>query len=370
MAKRIAKGLVASVLLIAVLVPAASALIGETPARWTFEFDDQGVWHATGEHVSFAWTLKPFEVYDYMVDGVLLIEEISFPADASDYMADGATLQVMMGDDLLASFEDNSNALIDLNCDGLLDASGAASSCDLEFPEGSEIVGPDRTQGAMSRFTAELPAKAGAIAPCVNIAIKGTTSIEGAMIMFVGDAHLRLLNAGETDPPEPDRWTFTFDDQGAWHATGQHVSFAWTLKPFEVYDLMVDGVMLIDELTFPADADDFMTEGATFKVMMGGQTFFSIQDNGVSNMRSHCVIGPNDSCHLEFPEGSEVMPMAAGKGQMSLFHVEYEGVAGGVVPCGTMGVRGEVSVDMSMVMFAGDLHLHYPVGQSMILVGL
>lgn len=370
MAKRIAKGLVACVLLIAVLVPAASALIGDTPTSWTFEFDDQGLWHATGDHVSFAWTLKPFEVYDYMVDGVLLIEEISFPADASDYMADGATLQVMMGDDdLLASFEDNPNANIDLNCEGRLDASGTPASCDLEFPEGSEIVGPDRTQGAVSRFTAELPAKEGTVAPCGIVAIKGTASVEGSMIMFMGDAHFRLLKAVEADPPEPSRWTLEFDDEGVWHATGEHVSFAWNLKPFEVYDLMLDGVMIIDELEFPADADDFMMEGATFKVMMGGQTIFSVQDNSVSNIQAQCIIGPTDSCHLEFPEGSEVMTMAAGKGMTSLFHVEYPEDAT-IRPCGTMGIRGDVTVDMAMVMFSGDLHLHYPVGQTMILVGL
>jgi hypothetical protein len=184
------------------------------------------------------------------------------------------------------------------------------------------------------------------------------------MIALVSPMAMALV--GET----PTRWDFKFDENGVWHATGDHVSFSWTLKPFEVYDLTVDGVMLIEELSFPADADAYTTQGGVFKVMMGHTTLFSIHDNPTAAMQAECVIAPIDSCDIGFPEGSEVMTMAAGKNdKMRLFHVEYPEATGTIRPCGTLGIRGDVSIDGSMVMFSGDLRLHYPVGQSMVLLG-
>jgi hypothetical protein len=171
----------------------------------------------------------------------------------------------------------------------------------------------------------------------------------------------------------PTHWSFKFDDRGVWHADGAHVSFSWTLKPLEVYDLSVDGVMLIEELSFPVDATGFTTNGATFKVMMGSMELFSLQDNPAANMGADCGLPPIDpdvppgACDVEFPQGSEIMVMAAGKNsKMSLFHVEYPDAPGAIVPCANLGFHGMVAVEGGMAMFMGQMHLLYPPGQSMV----
>ena len=164
----------------------------------------------------------------------------------------------------------------------------------------------------------------------------------------------------------PTHWSFKFDDRGVWHADGVHVSFSWTLKPLEVYDLAVDGVMLIEEISFPVDADAYSADGASFKVMMGKQTLFRLNDNAVSEMKMDCE-GAGSLCVVEFPEGSEVMPMNGGGkgGDPNQFHVEYENVGGTVVPCGSLTGNGIIFGDVAQIMFTGSAHLRYPVGQSM-----
>src|SRR6476660_6739848 len=96
------------ILLTALIAPAASAGVGTSPSsHWSFKFDERGVWQAQGDHVSFSWSLKPFELYDLRVDGTLVFNELSFPVDATGYMTEGATFKVMMGKMELFHLNDN-----------------------------------------------------------------------------------------------------------------------------------------------------------------------------------------------------------------------------------------------------------------------
>lgn len=171
-----------------------------------------------------------------------------------------------------------------------------------------------------------------------------------------------------TAPTAPGtHWSFKFDDRGVWHADGAHISFSWTLKPFEVYDLMVDGTLMFSELSFPFDATDYMTEGATFKVMLGKTTAFEIKDNPAAEGSAMCSprdpAFPPDPCDIEFAEGSEFEVYA--RGHTTQYHIEGAVQDNGLEPCIKVTVQGESSLDGTTVMFVGSLNFRAPPGLTM-----
>ena len=180
--------MLAGLLLIAVLAPAASAGIGTAPTHWSFKFDDRGVWHATGDHVSFSWTLKPFEVYDFVLDGTLLFSELSFPVDATDYMTEGATFKVMMGHTKLFQLNDNPSAEMSAVCSPR-DPAIPPDPCDLEF--GDRATFEVYARGHTTQYHIEAGVQDNGIEPCVKVTTQGESSLDGTTIMFVGSLNFR-----------------------------------------------------------------------------------------------------------------------------------------------------------------------------------
>jgi hypothetical protein len=179
-------------LLIAMVAPAASAGIGTSPSapgtHWSFKFNDQGIWQAVGDHVSFSWSLKPFEVYDLMVDGTLLFSELSFPVDATDYMTEGATFKVMMGHTKLFQLNDNPSAEMSAACSPR-DPAFPPDPCDIGFPVGSTFEVYKR--GHTTQYHIEGAVQDNSIEPCVKVTTQGTSSLDGTTIMFVGSLNFR-----------------------------------------------------------------------------------------------------------------------------------------------------------------------------------
>jgi predicted secreted protein len=183
------KPVLAGLLLIAMLAPAASAGIGTAPAsHWSFKFDDRGVWQAVGDHVSFSWTLKPFEVYDLMVDGTLLVSELSFPVDATDYMTEGATFKVMMGNHKLFQLQDNPSAEMGAMCSAR-DPATPPDPCDIEFP--TESIFEVYQRGHNTQYHIEGARSEGGIVPCIKVTTQGESSLDGTTIMFEGSLNFR-----------------------------------------------------------------------------------------------------------------------------------------------------------------------------------
>ena len=179
-----------------------------------------------------------------------------------------------------------------------------------------------------------------------------------------------VANAGIGTSPGT-HWSFKFDDRGIWHAQGDHVSFSWQLKPFELYDVMVDGTLIFGELSFPVAADAYMTEGATFKVMMGKTTLFHLNDNPAAEMGADCAqptdpAYPPGPCDVAFPEGSAFEVYA--RGHTTQYHIEAGVQDNGIDPCWKVTTQGDASLDGSTIMFAGNLNLRGPVGLTMVAI--
>jgi len=186
----IGKSLCAGLLLIVFLVPAVNAGVGTSPSNhWSFKFDDQGIWRAQGEHISFSWSLKPFEVYDVMVDGHLLASEISFPVDADAYMTEGANFKVTMGNTVLFQMHDSPSVETTMNCASPRDPALPPGPCDVEFPEGSVFEVYER--GKVTQYHIEGAVDESGFEPCIKVSTQGESSLEGTTIMFVGGLNFR-----------------------------------------------------------------------------------------------------------------------------------------------------------------------------------
>jgi len=189
MGNRYTKTILAGMLLTALLAPAASAGVGTSPSsHWSFKVNDEGTWFAQGDHVSFAWNLKPFEVYNLRLDGTLLFSELSFPVDATSYMTEGAAFKVMMGKDKIFQLNDNPSAEMSAMCSPR-DPALPPDPCDVDFPAGATFEVYQR--GHTTQYHIEAGVQDNGIAPCIKLTTSGPSSLDGTTIMFQGSFTFR-----------------------------------------------------------------------------------------------------------------------------------------------------------------------------------
>lgn len=203
MTNRLMKPLLVGMLMTALVAPAALAGVGTSPSapgtHWSFKVNENGIWQAVGDHVSFSWSLKPFEIYDLTMDGTLLFDELSFPFDATDYMTEGATFKVMVGKENVFQLNDNPAVHIDAVCSSPRDPGAPPDPCDVEFPEGSTFE--TYARGHVTQFHIEGAVQDNGVQPCWKVTAQGESSLEGSTIMFMGSLNFRLppgLTMGES----------------------------------------------------------------------------------------------------------------------------------------------------------------------------
>lgn len=168
----------------------------------------------------------------------------------------------------------------------------------------------------------------------------------------------------------PTQWVFITNQEGEWRATSEHWSFQWTLKPFTLYDVMHDGVEVMESFWTPLDATGFDTHGGVFVVMMGKTPLMTMVDSPTAEIQFGCVQSPRDPavppdpCQLMLPEGSEGYANSENN-HVSQFHIELPTDADAISPCIKATVRGDSSFEENTITFVGDLNFRMPPGLAM-----